>query len=135
MCVCAREREIGILLLVPGFQHGLSCTVSLVMWSLVCCAAVAQQLQHFESEIFGNSVPSTPIINTAAGGVTFGFGYSAPAAEAAVPTFMPHPMAHSAGQGALFGSGGVALIPASGFVFGAAKHDPRAAMDQSMDSA
>ncbi|KAG0558283.1 hypothetical protein KC19_10G015900 [Ceratodon purpureus] len=97
--------------------------------------AVAQQLQHFESEIFGNSVPSTPIINTAACGVTFGFGYSAPAVEAAVPTFTPHPMAHSAGQGALFGSGGVAMIPASGFVFGAAKHDPRAAMDHSMDSA
>lgn len=104
------------------------------MWALICCAAVAQQLQQFESEVFGNNVPSTPIINTPAGGVTFGFGYSAPAPEAAVPTFTPHPMAHSAGQGPLFGSGGLPMIPNSGFVFGAGKHEPRAGMDHSMDS-
>jgi hypothetical protein len=101
---------------------------------LICGAAVAQQLQQFESEVFGNNVSSTPIINTPAGGFTFGFGYSAPALEAAVPIFSPHPMTQSAGQAPLFGSVGLSVIPNSSFVFGAAKHEPRAAMDHSMDS-
>ena len=102
--------------------------------ALVYFAAVAQQLQQFESEITGNNVPGTPIINSSAGGVTFGFGYSAPAPEAIVPTFTSHPMAHSLGQVPLFGSVGLPVIPNSNFVFGTAKHEPRAAMDHSMDS-
>jgi dual specificity MAP kinase phosphatase len=85
--------------------------------------AVAQQLQHFESELFGNNAPSTPIINTA-GGITFGFGFSTPSAEAVVvPTFAsPAPNTPS-----LFGATG---IPSPNFVFGAVKHP---AMDHSMD--
>jgi len=77
-------------------------------------------------------VPSSPIINTA-GGATFGFGYSAPAPEAVVPTFA-HPMANSLGQAPLFGSIATPTIPNPNFVFGAVKHEPRAAMDHSMDS-
>lgn len=100
----------------------------------VCCAAVGQQLQQFESEVFGNNVPTTPIINTSAGGVTFGFGYSAPSPQAMIPTFTPHPMARPQGQAPLFGSVGLPVIPNSSFVFSAGKHEPRAAMDHSMDS-
>lgn len=99
---------------------------------LICFVAVAQQLQQFESEVFGSNMPSTPIINTSSGGATFGFGYSAPPPEAIVPTFAL-PMTNSLSQAPLFGSIGTPAIPNSNFVFGAVKHEPRAAMDHSMD--
>ncbi|XP_073392417.1 protein-tyrosine-phosphatase IBR5 isoform X1 [Physcomitrium patens] len=95
--------------------------------------AVAQQLQQFEIEVFGNNVTSTPIYNTPAG-VTFGFGYSAPVLEAIVPTFTPHPVANTLARAPVFGSVGVTVLPKSNFVFGAIRHEPKAAMDQSMDS-
>lgn len=83
--------------------------------------------------MFGNNVTSTPIYNTPAG-VTFGFGYSAPVLEAIVPTFTPHPVANTLARAPVFGSVGVTVLPKSNFVFGAIRHEPKAAMDQSMDS-
>lgn len=120
-CIQARQQLFRYLNLCVGF------------------AAVAQQLQEYEVEVFGNSVTHAPLLNTPSG-VAFGFGYPspAPAGNAAPPLFSFSPTSNATSPTHFqFGSGSNPLGP-SNFVFGAVRPDQPVnsslVMDQSMDS-
>ncbi|CAM6092651.1 unnamed protein product [Calypogeia fissa] len=100
--------------------------------------AVAQQLQEYEVEVFGNSVTHAPMLNTPSG-VAFGFGYPSPSPVSnQVPLFNFSPTSNTASPTHFqFGSESGPL-GTSNFVFGAVRQDQPVnsslVMDQSMDS-
>ncbi|BBM98786.1 protein MpIBR5 [Marchantia polymorpha subsp. ruderalis] len=110
--------------------------------SINLTSAIAQQLQEYEVEVFGNSATQAPMLSTPTG-VAFGFGYpSANSDSPPVPIFSHNPPSSTAVAAAvpaqfLFGSGSGPL--GSNFVFGAVRPDQSIGgssiiMDQTMDS-
>lgn len=107
--------------------------------SINITSAVAEQLQAYETEVFGVDASHTPIMPTQ-NGVAFGFGFPASSAIAADPIFCNTP-ASTASSSSLFslGSGNGPVSP-NNFVFGAIRQEQQAAasnatsMDSTMDS-